>query len=366
MSYETGTYATPKALFDRIVAQVQSTAFMGAGNEWQLAYSYDGWGAADTDLNRIIKSFLVPGPSGAGDFYVALQLEPSTGINTTNFRFAGMKDGAVPPWGGATWISRGTWSSASIAYAVGDVVKYSSYLYVCTMAHSSTATTPSSLPDRWVQLTSNTWLGTYVASSNWLTSYLGKVWNGGTGDIKYWLFANAQRVMFVTKSDSRYHFCYAGGYVRMGSAAQCPLPMLLAGNSTTASDAYTNASNCNFPLNGLNYGQHAVSLVAPGNRLAYTSEVYAFPPGYWGDAGAAAAIGRNPAGEYPVMPVMLGFYDNSGSNERGVVGTMDGVYGTDNRGNASENVITIGGDSYICFEDVNRGESGHFMALKIA
>lgn len=366
MAYETGTFATPKALFDNIVAKVQSTAFMGAGNEWQLVYSYDGWGDADAGQNRVVKTFLVPGPSGAGDFHVVLGITPSTGTNTTNYFFGALQSDPLPPWGGATWITRGAWSNASVSYARGDVVKYGGFYYVCEVAHTSTGSNPSSgaMAGIWYSIgTGFSIAGAVISTTNYHTVYYSKVWNGGTGDIKYWLFANAQRVMFVTKSDNRYHFAYAGGYVRFAAASAHPLPTLLAGNNTDDGDTYLDTGNRNFPASGHSL-LTAISLKGPGNRTATDNEVYAFPPG--GYVAPQAPVGRNPAGDYPVMPVILGFHDSSFSNDIGVVGTMDGVAITDTRDNASENVITVGGDDWLCIEDVYRGQAGHFLALKMA
>lgn len=366
MAYETGTYATPKALFDRIVERVQNATFMGAGNAWQLVYSYDGWGDSDAGQNRVIKTFLVPGPSGTGDFHVVLGISPSSGVNTTNFILGALQSGPVPPWGGPTWITRGAWSSASVSHARGDVVRYSGYYYVCEVPHTSTATTPSSpsMAGIWYQVGSVfTTAGAFLTSVNW--HYIGyvKVWNGGTGDINYWLMANAQRVMWVTKSDNRYHFAYAGGYHRFASATANPLPTVLAANNPAEPDTYLDTDNRNFPAGGGNLYGYAVSLKCPGNRIATESEVFAFPPG--GYVAPLAPVGRNPAGDYPIMPVMLGFNDST-SGDQGVIGTMDGVAITDTRDNASENVITVGADNWLCIEDVYRGQAGHFLALKMA
>jgi hypothetical protein len=105
-----------------------------------------------------------------------------------------------------------------------------------------------------------------------------------------------------------------------------------------------------------------VSLKCPGNRLATQGEVYAFPPGSY--VAPLAPLGRDPAGNYPLMPVLLAFTDST-SGDQGTVGTMDGVYITDSRDSLSENVITVGSDDYLVIEDVYRGQSSHFLALKM-
>ncbi|MGH8722928.1 MAG: hypothetical protein ACREU4_13140, partial [Burkholderiales bacterium] len=206
MSYETGTFSTPKALFDNIVAKLQSTAFMGAGNEWVLKYSCDGYASSDVNMKKAIASFLCPGPSGLGDFHIALRIEPSTGVNTTNFLFGALKEGAVPLYGGATWSDAGDWSSSSVSYRRGQVAKHSSTYYVCDVDHTSSAGITPGLAGGagyWVPLASTPdWMGTFMSASNWHTQGCGKVWNGGPGDITCWLMANASRVMFVTKSDT--------------------------------------------------------------------------------------------------------------------------------------------------------------------
>lgn len=362
MPFETGSYANAKALFDRIVTQVQATGFMGSGNEWTLKYSFDGWGASSglANGNQIIKAFELPGPSGTGDWHLGMRLI-LTGANTANFVFAMYKTFAGEVPGGPTHTFLGAWSSASVSYSVGEVVSYSSSFYVCIQAHTSTATNPSSLGTLWAVAPSTTSMWAIAPHVTQLYGDYQKSWNGGSGDIPYWLVADASRLALVIRSDSRYFFGYAGALERFGAPGEYPLPGLICANNQAEADTYLDSGNVNFPhSNGSS--SHPVDLKTPLGNSAFGSEVRAFPPGGYT---TTAAIGRRPNGDWPLMPVLIFFLDSS-TNERGFAGTMIGVFGTDSRGSASGDLIEVGGQDYLLVENVNRGEGDHFIALKLA
>jgi hypothetical protein len=49
-----------------------------------------------------------------------------------------------------------------------------------------------------------------------------------------------------------------------------------------------------------------------------------------------------------------------------LVGTLDGVFATTGEGNSSGSSLTVGSDTYLCFQDTFRSGRQNFCALKFA
>ena len=177
------------------------------------------------------------------------------------------------------------------------------------------------------------------------------LWNGGTGDIPLHIWVNADRIAWCSRSDSRWMFAHVGILRRFGARAQVPYPLWLCGNTNATNQAWDNSAMQNWPIGTLSGSDPVRVLDAVGT---------------WGGIGIQRALpyahdlswgGRNADGDYGLEEVVV--YRTNG----GATGTPYGIYYCSPEGLVSGNEIAIGGDDYIVFENVYRGQSGGFMAI---
>lgn len=362
MAYETGTKTDAESLFDAIGTQLQSTGFMGSGNEWTQIFHYDGYKSGeDNNMDSKITFFEVPGASGAGDYGVMMRLQ-ETGTNTVNILFAAFKSYTAMPIGTDTWTWKAAWSSGSVSYVRGDVVSYSGSYYVCDIAHTSDATLPTAMPATWTLITDTAeWIDAddHMVLTEYHQNSYTKMWDGGTGDIKYWMLLDKQRLMFVTKCDGKYHFAYVGGIDTPLPLSVYPMPVLITNNTTTEGNEYTNTNNYNFPIQ---FGSLNAKLVLPEGGETGSGEVYPWPLRATTEI-LTPGLGINPNGDRALEPVLISA--NDGSGNKGFYGTMIGVYGLYTGVLISEDILTIGGDTFLVIEDVYRGAASKYIALKL-
>lgn len=360
MAYETGTYADAESLYDRVVSQLQSTGFMGSGNEWTKLASFDGYGMGETNVDRKITHFSCPGPSGTGDWTISFQINPSTAINTIDWLCAAYKTATNPTVGGNDWAYIGTWSSASVSYSIGDVVKYSSSYYVCNSAHTSSATVPTSLPSTWYLISSTTYIhDSFMNTTLGIGTYYGKTWDGGTGDIKYWLIANASRMILVTKSDNRYHYVYWGGFLTPFSQSSHPFPVILTYNIISSGSSYssTGHSNC---FNGYTGSATPYGLLrnqTADSVLSFNNDIHMS----WANS---VGSGINPNGDRPLIPIYL--FDDDSSVSRGFLGVVDGIYYIYSINLVSEDILQYSGVDYLVVENVYRSSGSDYVAIRLS
>ena len=337
-------------LLNAIAALATSTDFMGSGSQWTRAYRFNGLGGSlSATSQRFCITLRNTGLGGQDDVIVILnQMQSSSSVATRFIRV-----GAATSWLGNSGgkddqLYRGSWASGT-AYALGDVVSYNSQWWVCQTAHTA-STSPSASNPQWVQAYSNADADAYRNGNSQAGPYHVH-WNGGIGSIPLWFWANSQRIMWVTQSDTRYCLGYAGLLQRFGTRAQCPFPLMLCGNTTTNSYAYDNANNVNAPFD---YNGVMNFLDASGAwQNLYTSKGLMQP---YGDSNMKP--GLNPSGLYALEEVP--FYSSVG----GLMGRMDGFYFVCSNGLVSGAELSAGGNEYVAFENVYRGQSGGFFALK--
>lgn len=184
------------------------------------------------------------------------------------------------------------------------------------------------------------------------------LWNQ---EIPYWLIANGQRLMVIAKISTVYTMCYLGKFFPYATPNQYPYPVMVAGDSVeywarwsdTSKEHSTlqspKSSTVRFYLpNGLN---EAVS-----NDNQNTAKFF---PEY--NALGDKHINPNQDGSYSLLPYIL-YLKTYGGN---VLGELDGVYWVTGHNNASENMLTIAGETYLVVQNIHRTSWQDYCAIKL-
>ena len=337
-------------LLNAIAALSVSTDFMGVGSQWSRAYRFNGLGGGLATTNqRFGITLRNTGLSGQDDVIVILsQCQSSASTPTRLIRVSSATNWLGNSGGKDDQLFRGEWANGT-AYASGDVVSYNGQWWVCQTAHTA-STTPAATNVQWIQSPSNADADIYRSGNAFAGPYHTH-WNGGPGDIPLWFWANSQRLLWVTQSDTRFHLGYAGLLQRFGTRAQCPFPLMLCGNTTSHSRAFDDGNHINAPFD------HGGTMEFLNSSGAWQSlnTIYGLMQPY---GAAGMNPGLNPSGAYGLEEVP--FYANTG----GLLGRMDGFYFVNSTGLVSGSELSAGGNEYVVFENVYRAQSGGFVALK--
>lgn len=192
----------------------------------------------------------------------------------------------------------------------------------------------------------------------------------------YWFFANGQRIIVVTKVSTVYQHGYLGFLLPYATPAQYPYPMVVGGSSDSSTrrwsaternhSAYWNAGNSGMYIylpNGqwANFNNRtgtSVTVSSPG-----ASDRTIWP--YWtGSRGVLNDLDTAPDGSYSLHPVIPNA--PSGAGSQNLFGELDGVMFVTGKSNASENTVTIGGDTYLVFQNIYRTAYEEYAAIKRA
>lgn len=407
--------------FNTVLAMLKSAAFMGTGNNWAEAYRYDARNRSDTYTSQWTQplkmlSVVLRSPDVGeidGRYYSMVFQEASNAIVTRNVRIGAALEFAAPPTGsGTTHTFIGAWGSGT-SYSAGDVVTRATSPApthsICIQAHTaSSGNQPGTSGGMayWhdlsliVQPYTSDFSGEYHYHNDpsfWAWTYspshtgqnrgpIFKLWDGGTGDIPFTLIANAHRAMWVVQSDTFWTYGYVGSLLRFGTPAENPCPIFLLGNSRWQSSAnvfpdfhlaYSDTSLMNYPLAArIQTGTYTPVFANRGygltRSLAWKAiETYSANHRYTGPWRCAPFNGAdanwlnvNPGGDYSLHDALMIFADEG--FDRGFHGSMDGVYWLAHQGQASGNTIVVNGVDHLVVENVYRGASGGFMALKMA
>lgn len=211
----------------------------------------------------------------------------------------------------------------------------------------------------------------------------------------YWFSANGRRFVSLAKISTVFEALYAGFILPYALPISYDYPMYIGGSAALVSEdpvaqdwrdlslTHTNFVHPYGRIAGAtteNTGSYLLSPegawrecannAADDNNALDTSKVLVYPGTDGGDFYGQA---RRPSlhqmqsfalpgfGDvFPLMPVIL-FSISPGTQ---VYGVLDGVYATSGINNASENVITVGADNYLVFQNTFRSSSDLYAALK--
>lgn len=214
------------------------------------------------------------------------------------------------------------------------------------------------------------------------------MWNS---QIKYWFFANGQKVIVVAKVSTTYHLIYLGKYLPYALPSQYPYPVIVSGSTGVQTLRWSNNTYANANITGPNEGhllcdaggvwrkiRHiGSSWYSAGNYLVTTSGTKAYSGSednfevlVWPRANARSnwnLVDTDqswPDGSYTLLPFILFSLPASivGSNKYGEIEDIKWVSG---HLNAPENVITVDGEQYICFNNIFRSNNSNYFAVRI-
>ena len=209
--------------------------------------------------------------------------------------------------------------------------------------------------------------------------------------LSYWFFANGRRFIIVVKVGGVvYQSCYCGFLNQFDLPTEYPYPLLINGSSATETERFSWInSNDHTSLDRGGYTTtddqaNAWILTSSGvwERIksydgAATSN--SFVPGYTGTDSNRVAIwpfveqNNNETGPAHFLPApgnefilrrLIVIENREAIANRAVYGSYDDVFQVSGAGNAAENTLTIGGDTYIVFSNIYRTDIGDYFAIK--
>jgi hypothetical protein len=211
--------------------------------------------------------------------------------------------------------------------------------------------------------------------------------------IPYWFIANGQRVIVVAQVAGNIEMAYLGKFLPDGTPGQYPYPVFIGGTGgdgtsvgtgqgsdvNAASRIHSDVTNfhaafwdpaaafhCDVSAgwqvwNHWNGGSDVHS-AANTNQINPYADDGTTGGNETTTPGQLKWLVTNIDGSYPIMPVRL----EQITPNINLVGTLDGVFATTGEGNSSGSSLTVGSDTYLCFQDTFRSARQNFCALKYA
>lgn len=199
------------------------------------------------------------------------------------------------------------------------------------------------------------------------------------GSIPYWIIVSGKRVIVVAKVSTVYEVVYLGFLDSYHAPGQWSYPLAVGGSMSWYSEpaasstswrwSYTGNEHRGFPFGG--------TMAAGTNRDKDSPMRVRKPDGTWRgfSSSDSAAIGSvwpyafgmsymRPclSGEYPKLPVALA--EDMGAAEN-PLGELAGVIATTGHGNAAENTITIGRETYLVVQNIHRTTKTDYAAFRL-
>jgi len=191
--------------------------------------------------------------------------------------------------------------------------------------------------------------------------------------MEYWIFATGRYVHLVTKQTTDYTDCHMGLILPYGVPSEYPYPLAIMGGSSAARH-YTSTDIRH--RQSFDPGEDACWLREPGGTWKqfenYTStqvsinNIFPFGPGGQGWSTYRRYFADSPDGVYEMYPLIFlesesGFSDPAGN----AFGEIEDCFMVSGSNNSAENTITVGGDTYIVFQNVFRTTFSDFYAIKV-
>lgn len=209
------------------------------------------------------------------------------------------------------------------------------------------------------------------------------LWNGST---TYWFNATGRRVVVVAKVSTVYVSAYLGLMLPYASATAYPYPQVCGGNLCYNSEpavgnagwrwSTTNGQLENWPMAS---GSYSVPLdlsmqlrKADGTwqgfqrhtiNQAVTGIIQPYAPINTAVENGMVNLRENLDGSYPLLPIfwMETVFQSAGSRQ--VYGEPEGIMATTGHNMTSESTITVGRDTWIAFQNVNKTGKNQFFAM---
>jgi hypothetical protein len=230
----------------------------------------------------------------------------------------------------------------------------------------------------------------YEVSSDWFSqpgaspSVFIYLWNA---PIPYWFIANGQRVIVIAQVGTEFEHAYLGKFLPDGTSGQYPYPLFVGGtggdplgnfgsnDAGAPNRAFSDVTNfhsafwdptCAFvcDVDGTwSPWLHYVNGADTHSSLTLNS-IWPYIDGAAGplSPGGMFYIVQNLDGSYPLLPTRL----EQTYPSINIAGSLDGVYATTGAGNSSTSAITVGSDTYLCFQNAFRSGRQNFVAYLFA
>jgi len=174
--------------------------------------------------------------------------------------------------------------------------------------------------------------------------------------IQYWIVANGRRFMMVYKVEGDFFMMHAGLILPYGKPSEYPYPHLITGHTGTYTNTPATINIHNFYRTVISYSAQLRRPSGTWLKIHYNS-LSALNNNVWPyclteAVGNAIWLQQNPDSSFTLLPIIL-FTTGDGFN---VYGEPQGLFYVGKRGVtdlASEDTITIGGDTYLVFQDVD-------------
>ncbi len=199
----------------------------------------------------------------------------------------------------------------------------------------------------------------------------------------YWFVASGRRAVIVVKIGAIYEAAYLGFFIPYATPAEYPYPLFIGGSMTGENDQLD--SSVETPTHRV----FAIPGGAGGSQGSPSTASYRTQDGTWArpkvkygsssneytpSAGTvdfvlpygdyfSPKIRENLDGSYTLKPIIPA--RSKTSTAHGFQGELDGCYFVSGFGNASENIVQIGGIDHLVIQNVYRTDTDDFWALKL-
>ena len=186
------------------------------------------------------------------------------------------------------------------------------------------------------------------------TEYV-SVWDS---PMDYWLAVDGRRITWVSNVNGKYALGYVGLLRPFGTATQEPYPMFVGGTNTTET-SHTLTTNSSFFI------APARSALLPGGVCSSSTTTFISP---WTGWALATKIDTCVGGGHALYPSYVSTtYVTQTPHRAGLrtsnIGRIDGIYYVTGKDQALESVITVGGDTYICFPSFDKTATNQWFAF---
>jgi hypothetical protein len=197
------------------------------------------------------------------------------------------------------------------------------------------------------------------------------LWNGA---IPYWFVGNGDRLIVVAKVSTVYQLLHLGRILPYGQPTHYPAPILIAAGTgvqatrwSATADPHSNLTrprgSSSTSCGVFNHVDNTwADLTVESNSVAKV-----FPwPWHWhsnyAQTESMTYIDTNPDGSYTLEPARL-IQESPSVN---LLGEISGLAFVTGQGNAAENTITVGADTWLVVPNIYRSTRDAYCAVKLA
>lgn len=201
-------------------------------------------------------------------------------------------------------------------------------------------------------------------------------------NMEFWMMVNGRRIMAVIKAGAVYVHVYLGFLKTYYTPQQYPYPMVVGGsmlnsdtNSPSAGDpstmnrAYWNCCQWDYSSYGtvsaLRYRTHAGAWGVFRNKAESDGWSKNIKDGVWPwNWNSLYSLGVNLDGSYPLFPAVLHEGDDI-TGASGLHGEFEGLFAIPGKSAVVEDIINVGADQYMVFQNCGESDDSNYCAVKL-